>query len=1019
MLPSMKLFTKSLVSRLVLSFLGVSLITVLIMGYLSYERARAALESAVYERINATLELKEDALNRWVDEKVDDLIFVKTQQRFHRSAELLLSGTDREGMSSAYSVLFGVFQTMFVNMQDFSEIALLSRPGGRVVVSSKLENEGDFRLSDTYFIQGLKGTCIQEVYLSPVTFQPIITVATPIRDETGRAIGVMAAHLDMDRMDEIILRRSGLGESGEAYLVDSTNTFVAGRGFGRADYPRGAHSPGIKKALMGESGEGLYLNYAGVPVVGAYRWIPERNLALLGEISQKEAFAPARRLVIQIVFIGALVCLFLALTVRLIAQRIAGPILAITDAAERITKGDRNVQAPVTTKDEVGELATAFNSMVKKIGETEGRFRTVFGGSPSAIVITRMSDNIITDVNEEYEKISGYSWEETVGKSAAELGLWKDAKKRNGILELVEKQGRVDNFQTEFRVREGTVKATLVSAATVLLNDERHLIFFVKDISKMKEVESALQENEEKYRLLADNVSDVLWVRDENLDPIYYSPSIEQLRGFTPEDVMRQSMEEIFVPDSREKALAAFKRQMMQEEKSRGTQARTVSLEVELYRKDGSTIWAEMNTRVMRTNEGAVTGIIGVTRDITRRKLAEQALKESEERYRVLFNSGSDAVFVFAIDNEGLPGKHYAVNDVACRMLDMSRDELMEMTLFDFMAQHDGARIKETLQTILNKKHVTFERSFVDSGGNEIPVEVNANLVELYDASIVIAFARDLTERKQAEEEQKKIQTKLIQANKMNSLGIMASGLAHEINNPNNTIMFNLRRFARTWDDIFPILEEYYDEHGDFNIGGVPYTELSRIFPRLISGTLESSEMIKAIIENLKGFIRHSADTMDFDVDINDVVRRAVSLLESQVRKGVGRLELDLADDLPRVRGNPQKLIQVVVNLVANALEALTDDDQRVVVTSTLLSAGSRIALTVTDQGRGMTEKEVNDSTQPFFTTKLESGGTGLGLTITRMLLDEHGASMDVDSTPEEGTTVTVTLKVKGIESVH
>ncbi|MCK5351291.1 cache and HAMP domain-containing protein, partial [bacterium] len=351
----------SLVSRLVVSFLGVSLMTALIVGFLSYERARTALESTVYDRLNATIELKEDALNRWVDEKIDDLIFVKTQPEVQRAAELLLLGDDPERLSHAYNTLFGTFQVLFVNMPDFSDIALLSSKGGKVVVSSSLESEGDFRVSDTYFTEGLKRSFIQEIYLSPVTYKPTITVSSPLYDQSGKSIGVLAGHLDMDRLDDIILERSGLGKTGESYLVDPTNTFVTGEGFGRIDFPRGAHSVGINKALEGQPGTGLYRNYAGVPVVGAFKWVEERQLAIMAEIHQREAFAPARDLGYYIVFVGCLISFLTAIVVNFMARRIASPILAVRNAAEGIAKGDRNVRAPIIREDEIGDLARSFN----------------------------------------------------------------------------------------------------------------------------------------------------------------------------------------------------------------------------------------------------------------------------------------------------------------------------------------------------------------------------------------------------------------------------------------------------------------------------------------------------------------------------------------------------------------------------------------------------------------------------------------------------------------------------------
>jgi PAS domain S-box-containing protein len=407
-----------------------------------------------------------------------------------------------------------------------------------------------------------------------------------------------------------------------------------------------------------------------------------------------------------------------------------------------------------------------------------------------------------------------------------------------------------------------------------------------------------------------------------------------------------------------------------------------------------------------------------VTRDITRRKIAEQALKESEERYRILFNSGSDAVLICGIE-DGLPGNFYAVNDVACRLVGRTRQELMEMKPIDITVPHTPTTDADAVSRIQEQEQAVFERLLQHASGKQIPVEITGNLFHIFDSPALYFIVRDLTDRKKSEDENRKIQTKLIQANKMTSLGLMVSSLGHEINNPNNTIMFNLRRFAKTWENILPILDDYYEEHGDFNVGGVAYSELSVIFPRLISGTLESSEMIKAIIENLKGFVRQSTDTLDFDVDVNDVVRRSVSLLQSQVRKGVGRLVVDLGENLPRIKGNPQKLIQVMVNLISNALEALTEDMQGIRVSSSFDAADSRVKLIVADEGEGMTEEQITNAVEPFYSSKLQSGGTGLGLTISKMLLDEHGADLKIDSGPGQGTTVTVTLKVEMNQTVH
>jgi signal transduction histidine kinase len=246
----------------------------------------------------------------------------------------------------------------------------------------------------------------------------------------------------------------------------------------------------------------------------------------------------------------------------------------------------------------------------------------------------------------------------------------------------------------------------------------------------------------------------------------------------------------------------------------------------------------------------------------------------------------------------------------------------------------------------------------------------------------------------------------------MTAMGMMLATLAHEVNNPNNTIMFNLRRFTRTWNDILPILDEFFEQRGDFKLGGLAFSRVRTLFPELLAGTMESSEIIKAIIENLKHFVRQSTDAMDFNIEVNDVIKRAVFLMESQVTEGMGRLEVLLGEELPKIKGNPQKLIQVMVNLISNALEALDEADQMVTVHSGVEVGGENIFIKVKDEGKGMTAEECRQAEEAFFTTRHKSGGTGLGLTITRSLVDDHGGDLKIDSKPGQGTTVSVRLPV-------
>ncbi|MEM9542832.1 MAG: adenylate/guanylate cyclase domain-containing protein [Cyanobacteria bacterium P01_E01_bin.42] len=347
-------------SRLIGAFSLLSLVTVSSAGAIAFFRGRAEIEKLVFERLEVTATLKEEALNLWVDNQRNAVAsLARVPEIQDLAGNLLTSGKDDPERETLHEYLDSVLATK----PEFLELFILSDVGGQILISTERDREGQYRVKDRYFTEGRRKTFVQNVYPSSATGKPAMTIATPLTDSQGQQVGVLAAQLDLEKMDGIIFERTGLGESGESYLVDRFNLFVSADRFGREEYPKGVHSKGIDAALQEEDGRGLYRNYAGIPAIGVYRWMEARELALLVEVQQEEAFAPARRLAWAIVISGSILALFLAAIVYLLAKQIARPILAIADVAVKVSQGDLSLEAPVLTQDEVGKLAHSFNQM--------------------------------------------------------------------------------------------------------------------------------------------------------------------------------------------------------------------------------------------------------------------------------------------------------------------------------------------------------------------------------------------------------------------------------------------------------------------------------------------------------------------------------------------------------------------------------------------------------------------------------------------------------------------------------
>ncbi|MCG8633677.1 MAG: PAS domain S-box protein [Desulfobacterales bacterium] len=258
--------------------------------------------------------------------------------------------------------------------------------------------------------------------------------------------------------------------------------------------------------------------------------------------------------------------------------------------------------------------------------------------------------------------------------------------------------------------------------------------------------------------------------------------------------------------------------------------------------------------------------------------------------------------------------------------------------------------------------------------------------------------------------ERKVHENNIIQADKMASLGVLVAGVAHEINNPNNFISLNTPFLDRAWRSATPILEEYYDENGEFSLAGIPYSNMRERLPRLISGIIEGTQRINRIVTDLKHFAQPEHSRYDETVDINSVVRSSLNLIGNMVKKHTDHFTVDYGINLPVITGSYQRLEQVVINLVQNACYALTDRGQPVSVRTFHDTGVDAVKIEVADQGKGIPNRHLPSLMDPFFTTRRDEGGTGLGLSVSSTIIREHSGQILVESHLDKGSVFTVSL---------
>ncbi|MBI5069395.1 MAG: transporter substrate-binding domain-containing protein [Deltaproteobacteria bacterium] len=270
------------------------------------------------------------------------------------------------------------------------------------------------------------------------------------------------------------------------------------------------------------------------------------------------------------------------------------------------------------------------------------------------------------------------------------------------------------------------------------------------------------------------------------------------------------------------------------------------------------------------------------------------------------------------------------------------------------------------------------------------------------------SLAREVAERQRAVEELRLNQAQLVQADKMAALGVLVSGVAHEINNPNGFILLNMPVLKDVYLDALEHLEERYREKGDFMLGGLRYSEMRREIPAMLDEMLEGARRIKRIVEDLKDFARPEDAPRHEPLDFDAVVQAALRLVDNSIKKATRHFSCACDGRLPRVRGNAQRIEQVIVNLVINACQALPDPSRAIRVATR--TEGGKVILEVADEGVGIPPENLPRLTDPFFTTKRDSGGTGLGLSVSSGIVLEHGGTLEFRSAPGAGTTVRLAL---------
>ena len=541
-------------------------------------------------------------------------------------------------------------------------------------------------------------------------------------------------------------------------------------------------------------------------------------------------------------------------------------------------------------------------------------------------------------------------------------------------------------YDVEFQIARGTDGAIVdIHSWAEYTKDEAVVLGVIEDITERKRAQEALRASEEKFRGIFENLQDVFYEVTLDGHILDVSPSIELVsKGqYRRQELIGKPLFELYAyPGEREAVLEALRRQ-----------GSVTDYEITLRRPDGVTVPCSVSAKIQSDGQGRPAKIIGSLRDITERKRAEAALRESEERFRSIVENA--AAGYFFIDPEGC---YRTVNTTWLRLHKYdSPEEIVGRHFSTTQVEVDQSRAHETVQRLLAGEGTVqgeFTRRCQDGAIAWHTVSVNP----VRQGGKVIGvegFLIDITERKRAEEDKVRLEAQFQQAQKMESVGQLAGGVAHDFNNILAAIMMHLS-----------LLQQHPTLDGEMRDS--------------LKELMTEAQRAASLTRQLLMFSRRSILEVK-PLDLNELVANLLKMLGRLIGEHI-RLQFDRHEGLPPVEADPGMLEQILMNLAVNARDAMPKGGRLILHTGRVdvdaaraqrhpeARAGAFVLLAVEDNGCGMNEETLKRIFEPFFTTKAVGQGTGLGLATVYGIVRQHGGWVEVESQVGTGTVFRVYL---------
>jgi PAS domain S-box-containing protein len=613
--------------------------------------------------------------------------------------------------------------------------------------------------------------------------------------------------------------------------------------------------------------------------------------------------------------------------------------------------------------------------------ESEEKYRSYIDNAPDGVFVTDEVGRFI-EVNKAACLLSGYSNDELLARNFLDLLPEESMNEWN------------DHFQNLDVTNSATVELLFChenglkrwcNIEAVKLSENRRL-GFVKDITKRKVAEYQLKESESNLAM-AQRIAHIGSWKWENSEKILkLSKEMFSIFDINADifDGKSESLLKMLHPDDLEPILSSISKS-----KSNGDKSNT--FEFRVIHKDNSIHYLFGEIRIEYDKVGTIRNYFGIVQDISERKLAEQLLKISEEKYRTMLNASPDGILLIDLDKIIIE-----VSEIALELFDTdNRFDMVGNNFYQFIPANETNTMNDIFEkTVSEGLAQNVELKIMKKNQSIFQGEISSTLIQAPDGEPLsfMFILRDISQRK-------KIETKQFHADRMANLGEMASGIAHEINQPLNIISMVMDKILFEAVKAEAISYKFLKNKSD------------KIFDNITR--------IRNIIDHVRAFSRSDDNYVSTAFDINTSIENATSLMMEQFKHLEINVSLQLDYAVPQLIGNTFKFEQVIVNLMTNAKDAVLErrirqeDYSELKVEIKTYRENQFLIIEITDNGIGIGKDDIHNVMLPFYTTKEEGKGTGLGLSICYQIIKEMNGTIDISSDGKSGTKIRIALNIQ------